>query len=103
LNIYFCERLFGQVLLIEKKCGKKSAEEKVRQEKCTEKLQQENCSRKSVAGKVRQKNRSRKSVAEKLRQQNRDNRTLQEKKGGFWLRYVAEVIGTYRCCITVRF
>jgi hypothetical protein len=57
LNIYFCERLFGKVLLIEKKCSKKSVAGKVWQKKCgrkttKEKVQQEKCDRKSVAEKV---------------------------------------------------
>jgi hypothetical protein len=52
IEYIFCERLFVQVLLIEK-----SAAEKVRQEKCdrksvVEKSRQENCDRKSAAGKV---------------------------------------------------
>jgi hypothetical protein len=48
IEYLFCERLFGQVLLIEK-----------------------NCSRKSVAGKVRQKNAAvEKSAVEKVRQKN---------------------------------
>jgi hypothetical protein len=58
LNIYFCERLFGQVLLIEKICSRKSVAGKVRQKKCgrktvAEKVRQENCSRKSAAEKVK--------------------------------------------------
>jgi hypothetical protein len=41
LNIYFCERLFGEVLLIEKRAA--------------EKLQQKKCGKKTVAGKVQKK------------------------------------------------
>jgi hypothetical protein len=56
LNIYFCERLFGKVLLIEKICTRKSAAGKV---------WLKNCDRKSAEKKVRQKNRGRKIVVEK--------------------------------------
>jgi hypothetical protein len=60
LNIYFCERLFGQVLLIEKICSRKSAAEKVWQKKYGRKIMTE---------KMRQKNHDRKSAVEKLLQQ----------------------------------
>jgi hypothetical protein len=56
LNIYFCERLFGQVLLIEKICSRKSVAGKVRQEMC---------SRKNLVGKVQQKKCGKKNVVEK--------------------------------------
>jgi hypothetical protein len=86
LNIYFCERLFGQVLLIEKNCSRKSAQEKVRKKKYSrkiveEKVRKENCgkksvnkhaeacSRKSVVGKVWQKTCGRKTVEEKSQQE----------------------------------
>jgi hypothetical protein len=49
--MYFCERLFGKVLLIEKICSRKSAAEKV---------QQKNRGRKSAEEKVRKKNHERK-------------------------------------------
>jgi hypothetical protein len=42
IEYLFCERLFGQVLLIEKsvaeKCGRKSVAEKVRQKNAAEKV-----------------------------------------------------------------
>jgi hypothetical protein len=55
LNIFFCERLFGKILSINKIAA--------------EKVWQKNHSRKFMVEKVRQKNRSRKSVAEKSLQQ----------------------------------
>ena len=54
IECIFCERLFGQVLLIEKKCGRKIAVGKVRQK---------NCGRKIVVGKVQQKKCGRKIAA----------------------------------------
>jgi hypothetical protein len=46
LNIYFCERLFGKVLLIEKNCGRKSAAKKLRKKKCDRKITTENSQQK---------------------------------------------------------
>jgi hypothetical protein len=67
IEYLFCERLFGQVLLIEKKCGRKSAAggrkmwQKKWQEKCGRKSAAEKCGRKKKrVAKVRQK-----SVVEK--------------------------------------
>jgi hypothetical protein len=61
----FCERLFGQALLIEKSVAETK---KSRQENCRKKkVRQKNRSRKIVTGKVRQKNCGRKTVAEKVR------------------------------------
>jgi hypothetical protein len=85
IEYLFCERFFGQVLLIEKsavgkvqqeKCGKKSATEKSwwknrDRKKCdrkimAEKVQQRKCGRKIMAEK-------RKIAAKKVRQKNRSN------------------------------
>jgi hypothetical protein len=65
IEYLFCERLFGQVLLIEKSAGKV----------------QEKCGRKSAAEKVRQKKCGRKSVAEKVRQKKCDRKMRQKKCG----------------------
>jgi hypothetical protein len=72
LNIYFCKRLFGKVLLIEKNCSRKGAAGKGAIGKSVaKKVRQENCDRKSVVGKPRQKKCGKKSAVEKLRQKNR--------------------------------
>jgi hypothetical protein len=63
IEYLFCERLFGQVLLIEK-----SEAGKVWQKKCEKKTRQKNRSKKSAAKKVKQKNHSRKITAEKVQQ-----------------------------------
>jgi hypothetical protein len=72
IEYLFCERLFGQVLLIEKKCGRKNVRQKIRRRKrVIEKSRQEKCGIKTMEEKVRQNNRDRKIVAKKLWQKNR--------------------------------
>jgi hypothetical protein len=101
IEYLFCERLFGQVLLIEKsaaekvrqeKCGRKSAAGKLRQKKCGRKVWQEKCGKKSVAGKVWQKKCGRKSVEEKC---GRKRKVWQKKCGG--RKSVAEKVRQEKC------
>ena len=96
IEYIFCERLFGQVLLIEKsavgkvrqkKCDRKSVAEKLwkknhskksvtkksQQKKYDRKSHQKNCGRKSATEKLLQKKCGRKITAEKMRQKNRDS------------------------------
>jgi uncharacterized protein (DUF2147 family) len=96
IEYLFCERLFGQVLLIEKKCGRKMRQKKCAaekcgrksaaekwQEKCGRKMWQKKCGRKSAARKVCGKKVRQKNVCrqQKNAAQNRGTRMLQEEKG----------------------
>jgi hypothetical protein len=58
----FFERLFGQVLLIEKSAAGKAWQEKYDRKSVTSKMRQKKCGRKSVTSKMRQKKCGRKSV-----------------------------------------
>jgi hypothetical protein len=104
IEYLFCERLFGQVLLIEKsvagkvrqrkvqkKCGRKSADrksvaEKVWQKKCGRKM----CGRKSAAEKSRQK-----KCGRKMRQKNAAEKVWQKKCGRKIRKIGNNMVGVY--------
>ena len=88
IEYIFCQRLFGQVLLIEKNCSKKSAAEKVQSEKC---------SKKSATETSRQKNRGRKSATEKSRQKTLAEKLQQQHGWGLFMRDMVHLVWGMFC------